>query len=347
MEKQKNKVITIYDIANEAGVSPATVSRVLTNAANVRPEKKEKILALIEKYNFQPNSYAKGLSNPRTKLIGMVAADVSNPFYGATYVACEKAAMMAGYRIILLNSFGDIDREIDQLNILKSQHVNAIIQLGGKVDDFETDPKYVKVCEEITKSIPMIVTGHISNVDCCSLRIDAREAASLLTHHLIQLGHKKIALVGGRLDVLSTYDKYQKYCEIMNRFDIPIRDDYLIEGGYDHQTGYEGVKTLLGLKEIPTAIIAINDFCAAGIMRGISELGFSIPGDISVVSYDNTYIAELLNPKLTSIDYDYPSFGQALVDAAISRIEGIEIPNEIKITPKLIVRSSSGQVKRI
>lgn len=340
------KPITIYDIAKEAGVSPSTVSRVLTSNANVRKEKRERVLALIEKYNFKPNALAKGLSDTRSNLIGIIAADVRNPFYAAVYVACENAARAHGYRMLLANSLGEKDREIDQLHMLVQQRVDAIIQLGGRADDLYTDKSYAEEVKKVAPSIPFIVTGKMDDVDCYRVKIDANEACSLLTEHLIQLGHERIAYVGGRNDVLSTYEKLNTYRDILKKHNIPYREEYIVSGGYNNETGYQGVKKLLGLKEIPTAIIAINDMAAAGIVRGLTEMGFKIPGDISVVSYDNTYIADLMMPKLTSIDYDYETFGTALVETAIKVLDGETVDSLIPVTPNLVVRESSGAAKR-
>lgn len=341
----EKKPITIYDIAEEAGVSASTVSRVLTNSANVRKEKRERIEAIIEKYNFKPNALAKGLSDTRSHLIGLIAADVRNPFYAAAYVACENAARELGYKMLLCNSLGEKDREIDQLHMLVQQRVDAIIQLGGRADDLSTDVAYADEVNRTANGVPFIVTGKMDGVNCYRVKIDAKEACTLLTEHLIQLGHKRIALVGGRQDVLSTREKYETYRSILDKHGIEFREEYVVNGGYNNETGYMGVKKLLGLKEIPTAIIAINDFSAAGIVRGLTELGFKIPGDISVVSYDNTYIADLMVPKLTSIDYDYEAFGMALVSTAVKVLDGEKVESLTPVIPHLVVRESSGAVK--
>lgn len=342
----EKKNITIYDIAREAGVSPATVSRVLTNNANVRREKKEKVQAIIDKYNFKPNALAKGLSDTKSKVIGFITADVRNPFYAAVYVACENAAKERGYRVLLCNSFGESEREIEQLHMLMQQRVDAIIQLGGRADDVITDSRFKEEAGKIIPTIPMVVNGKIDDTDAISVRIDAHEGCSLLMEHLIQLGHTKIALVGGRLDVISTFEKFETYKSVLAKHNIPFRDEYIVSGQYDQDTGYYGVKKLLGLKEMPTAIIAINDFAATGVVRGIQEIGLKIPEDISVVSYDNTYITDLLVPRLTGIDYGYAVFGEKLVEAAIMAVEGENRPENMLVAPRLMVKESSGPAKR-
>lgn len=342
---QEKKTMTIYDIAKEAGVSASTVSRVLTNSANVRKEKREKIQALIDKYNFKPNALAKSLSDTRSNLIGIISADVRNPFYSAVYIACENAARERGYRVFLCNSLGQKDREIEQLHMLMQQRVDAIIQIGGRVDDLVTDEEYANEARTVAEKVPLVTSGKVDNVISYSVRIDAMEASTLLTEHLIQLGHKKIALIGGRMDVLSTYEKYQTYRNILEKNDIEFCEDYIFSGGYDQETGYAGIKKMLGLKELPTAVIAINDSAAAGIVRGLTEMGLSIPGDMSIVSYDNTFIANLVMPRLTSIDYDYNTLGERLISTAIDVMNGDNCPYYQPIQPNLVVRESSGKPK--
>lgn len=340
----ENKAITIYDIAREAGVSPATVSRVLTNSANVRKEKKEKVQYLIDKYNFKPNALAKSLSDTKSKVIGIIVADVRNPFYAEVFVACEDAARKAGYTVLLCNSLGVLDREIQHFGMLQQYQVAGIIQLGGGVDDLVSNSEYVEKINRISPNIPIVAGGNLKVRNCYRVEIDANEAAELLLEHLIGLGHRKIALVGGRRDVTSTYEKYLTYRRILEKYGIEYRKEYIVDGEYNYITGYAGMNQLFDRNEIPTAVVAINDFSAAGVMRSITEHHYRIPEDISVVSYDNTYFSDLLMPKLTSIDYNYSLFGQKLVDAAIAAIEGEEVPSLQKITPSLVLKESSGAV---
>ncbi len=335
------KNITIYDIAREAGVSAATVSRVLTNNANVRPEKKQKVQALIEKYNFKPNAMAKGLSDTKSKVIGVMVADVRNPFYAEVFLACELAAEKAGYTVLLCNSLGDTDREKQNLELFYEQRVSAVIQLGGRVDDLSSDTDYVEIVNQFTSNIPLVVSGKLDGTLCYQVQIDAVKAADLLMEHLIDLGHRRIALASGRLNVLSTYEKHQRYKQILKNYRIDYRDEYVVEGKYNYYGGYEAMEKLFQCRELPTAIIAINDYAALGIMHSIQEHGLRIPQDIAVASYDNTQLSELLSPRLTSVDYQYDVFGQKLVETAVTAAEGGEVSRIQLVTPKLMVREST------
>lgn len=346
MEQTKtigNKSITIYDIAREAGVSPATVSRVLTGSVNVRREKKEKVQKIIDKYNFKPNALARGLSDTHSKVIGVLAADVRNPYYAQLFIACEVAAQKRGYNVLLCNFMSDKEQEREQLEKLQEQRVDAIIQIGGTVDDLDSDVEYVEFINNLINDRPVVVTGKLDGTECYSVRIDAMKTMDLLMEHLLALGHRDIALVGGRMDVLSTFEKVQRYRQILRKHQIAFREELIISTrDYVNDSAYERMNELLGVGIRPTAVIAINDFSAAGIMRSIHEHGLRIPEDISLVSYDNTFIAELLMPKLTSIDYDYDRYGELLIETAVGTLEGKEYPRLQLVMPTLIVRGSSG-----
>ncbi len=346
MEKERlntAKTITIYDIAEEAGVSASTVSRVLNGSASVRKEKRDRVNKIISKYNFKPNALAKGLSDTTTKNIGIIAADVRNPYYSALFVECEKAAEQAGYSVSLANSLGENEREKNQLDLLTQQKVEAIIQMGGRVDDLITDDSYAAKVRDICKTTPVIVTGKLDKTPVHSVVIDESEAMNLVMEHLIGLGHKKIALVAGEMKVASTYYKYQRYQENLRKHGIAEKGEYVVNGYYDPETGYNATNKILELEDRPTAIIAINDFAASGAVRSIIEHGLRIPEDISIVSFDNTYIAELTVPKLTSVDYDYESYGKKLIETAIAVANGEEVDKVQMINPRLIIRQSTGE----
>lgn len=341
----ESRAITIYDIAKEAGVSPATVSRVLTNSANVKQEKREKVEMLIAKYNFKPNALAKGLANTRTKTIGVLAADVRNPYYASLFVACEQAAREAGHTVVLYNSLGKTENEVELLGKLVEQKVDAIIQLGGRVDDLVSNIEYVEIVNQIMSTIPVIVTGKLDGTRCHAVRIDSMKAMELLMEHLLDLGHEKIALLGGRKDVLATFEKYQMYKQILRENQIAFDPELTADdGGYTFETGYQQMNEMLAKRTDMTAVIAINDFTAMGVMKSLNEHKIRIPQDISVVSYDNTYMAQMAVPSLTSIDYNYEEYGRKLIDTSIAMIEGRKKDTLRMVTPSLIVRESSGPV---
>ncbi|MDE6983168.1 MAG: LacI family transcriptional regulator [Lachnospiraceae bacterium] len=344
----ESKAITIYDIAKEAGVSPATVSRVLTKSARVGSEKREKVEELIAKYNFKPNVLAKGLADTKTKTIGVLAADIRNPYYASLFVACEQAAREVGYTVVLYNSLGKMENEVELLGKLQEQKVDAIIQFGGRVDDLFSNAEYVEIVNQIMSTIPVIVTGKLDGTRCHAVRIDSMKAMELLMNHLLELGHRKIALVGGRQNVLATFEKHQMYKQLLREHRIAYDQELVLDdgGGYVFDTGYDKMNEMLDRRTDMTAVIAVNDFTAMGVMKSLNEHGIRVPQDMSVVSYDNTYLCEMTMPKLTSIDYNYEEYGRMLIDTSIAMIEGRKKDTLRMVTPNLIVRESSGPVPK-
>lgn len=342
----EGKKITIYDIAREAGVSPATVSRVLTNNARVRADKQKAVQAVIAKYNFRPNALARSLSETRRKVIGIIMADVRNAYYAKLFVACEQAARAKGYSLLLENSLGQQSIEEQQLVLMEEQRVDAIILVGGRADDLYSNEDFVEKVNQVCNSIPVILTGKLDGTSCHQVRIDAIKTMDLVMDHLISLGHRDIALVGGWDTVASSYEKRKRYKQILAKYQIPCRPEYYETfGGYDYETGYSQTEKLLALDNIPTAIVGINDSAAVGAMNCIQEHSFRVPEDISVVGYDNTYICSMVTPKLTSIDYNYDDFAEKLIATVEGVYDAASLPPLQLIEPSLIIRGSTGAAK--
>ncbi len=334
--------ISIYTIAREAGVSPATVSRVLNGSAKVSEEKRIRVQSLIEKYSFTPNALARGLSNVETKVIGLMVSDIRNPFYATLVVECEKAANERGYLMMLCNSLGSNEMELYYLEKFNSQQVDAVIQIGGKVDELISDTGYVEHVNKIASSMPVLINGKLDGADCYQVNIDEGQAMELLISFLIRNGHRDIALLGGRDNVKSTVDKRLRYRQMLWKYGIPVNEEYIIDGdSYDIESGSEAMRQFIREDHpMPTVIIAINDFTAVGVVRTLREAGYQIPEDISVVSFDNTYIAETCMPRLTCVGYDYRMFGHLLIDTAVRAIRKEEPPRVQMVKSRLVIRDS-------
>ena len=229
------------------------------------------------------------------------------------------------------------------LEKMQEQKVDAIIQVGGSVDDLATNLEYAEFVNQIMTTTPVIVTGKLDGTQCHMVQIDAVKVMDLLMEHLIELNHKKIAMIGGSVDVASTFVKVQRYKQLLQKYKLDYCSDFVMtKGSYNAESGYALMNEMFEKGNIPTAVIAINDFTATGIVRSILEHKYRIPEDISVVSQDNTFLTSIAVPNLTSVDYDYEEFGRKLIETAIAVIEGREVSMLQKVMPKLIVRESSG-----
>lgn len=341
----EGKPVTIYDIAKEANVSAATVSRVLTNSTNVRSDKKERILTLMEKYNFRPNAMARGLVDTKSKTIGIIVADIRNPFYAEAFVACEAAAKQCGYTVLLCNSYCDKEQEKILLEKLAEKRVDAIIQMGGRADEACTNEDYADHVNRMLQNIPIVVTGKLDGTECYQVQIDAEQSMELVMDYLKELGHERIAFLGGMSSVVSSAVKTDVYWRKLAERGITLGHFYRQEGNYDYGTGYGAMNAIFEAGGQPTAVIAINETTAIGAMASIREHGLDIPSDISVVSYDNTYLTELFTPRLTGVDYDYGRFGGKLIETVMALIDGKEVPKSQYVKTGLVVRETTARAK--
>jgi DNA-binding LacI/PurR family transcriptional regulator len=194
----------------------------------------------------------------------------------------------------------------------------------------------------ISQTIPFITTGKLDGTNCYCLNINEAEAMRLVFEYLIAHGHREIALIGGEKRDRATYQRWQQYIYLMGVNQLPFREEYVQESGFGFtaEDGYDCLQRLLHGNRLPTAVIARNDYCAVGALRAAHEHGISIPGDLSLISFDNTFLSEIVTPRLTSIDYNYAAFGEALVELAISAAETGDAPKNSLINPQLIVRDS-------
>lgn len=343
MDAKKN--ITIYDIAKESGVSPATVSRILSNSPGVRQEKRDRVRALVEKYNFKPNALARGLSETHSKLIGMICPDVRNAYYANIFVECERAAFENGYTLMLNNSFTQESLEVAFLEKLNEQRVESIIICGGLADWRPMPEAYRRVLERCAARVPVVVAGEIDIDGCYQVYIDQAEAMRLAVMHLHRLGHQRIAFLHGYSHIYQTQVKRSAFVQTMNELGLQAREEYLLDAGeFSELAGLDGMKRLLSLEKPPTAVIGTNDLMAAGALQAVTRLGYSVPNDFSIVGFDDSLITDLTQPHISSVGYDYQAYGRALISAAMSAIAGTEAERRSVIAPKLVVKDSCRKI---
>lgn len=342
-----NQDLSIYTIAKEAGVSPATVSRVMTQSANVSEEKRMRVQAVINKYDYRPNAMAKGLTNSKTKIIGMLTANFENPYYAKLLTLCEKDIDAYGYTPMICGTMGQYDLEVKHLQDMFDLRLDAIVMMGGKSDDLVTCPEFADLVNRISNKVPIITTGKVDGARCYQVCLDEMSGIDLAMEHLISLGHSRIALIGGKSNIKSTFDKVSRYKSILRMYGIDYRQNFVVETGYDISSGYESMQQMLEYNEgskRPTAVIAINEFCAVGMLHAIRDASLKVPEDIAVVSFDNTYLSESVIPNLTSVGYDYETFGKTIVDTAMKLIDGEMVPTMQQIATKLFIRESTIEI---
>ncbi|WP_202078973.1 LacI family DNA-binding transcriptional regulator [Caldalkalibacillus salinus] len=340
----KKDHVTIYDIAKEANVSPATVSRVLTGSAKVRPDTMNRIMALIEKYNFRPNGLARSLTYKKSKMIGFILPDINHPFFSTLVLKSEAHALKRGYTSFLCNSMNNSEMESQYLHNLLEKQVDGIIFLGGRINAVKTNPEYAEELKQVMDRIPVVfVNGQMSGVDAYAVHTDEAYGVNQLVQLLVNHGHSKIGFLGGLSGITSTEMKWTTFKEALNDHNIEVREEWMIESGFNIESGEEAAAQLLSLKEKPSSIICVNDFVAMGTINMINKFGLSVPHDFSVVGFDDIYLAQYFPPGITTISQNYKQLGQTAIDVLINLIEGKEAQKETIIPTSLVIRNSCKQ----
>ena len=339
------KEITIYDIAREAGVSTATVSRILSNAKGVKQEKRERVQALVDQYNFKPSALARGLSETHSKVIGMLCPDVRNAYYANIFMECEKLAFEKGYTLVLNNTFAQESLEVAFMEKLSEQRVESLIVCGGVADWRPLPPLYRATLSRFAKRIPVVVAGQLDLENCYEIYIDHAEAMRMAVRHLGTLGHKRIAFLHGYAYIYQTQMKLDAYRATMTELGFPLHEAFIVDAGeFSEEGGLSGMKRLLSLAEPPTAVIATNDLMAAGALQAILRLGYSVPSDFSIIGFDDSLITDLTEPNISSMHYDYRLYGKRLIDTALAAMEGEPCPRRTVIPVSLSVKASCRKI---
>jgi len=288
--------ITIYDVAREANVSMATVSRVVNGNPNVKPVTRKKVLEVIERLGYRPNAVARGLASKKTTTVGVIIPDISNIFFAELARGIEDIATMYKYNIILSNSDQNKEKELHLLNTMLGKQVDGIVFMGGNITADHV--------EEFAKSpVPIVLAGSIEeSTQIPSVNIDYEEAVFDSVKEFINKGHKNIAFVVGPLhEPKNAQKKLKGYQRALQESGLPYNEELVVEGDYTYDSGIEAFEKLLEAKERPTAILVGADEMALGIVHGAEDKGYSIPEDFEVITSDNTRLSLMVRPQLTTI----------------------------------------------
>lgn len=288
--------VTIYDVAREAGVSMATVSRVVNGNPNVKPATRKKVMEAIKRLGYRPNAVARGLASKRTTTVGVIIPDISSMFYAELARGIEDIANMYKYNIILCNSDQRMEKEIHLVNTLLEKQVDGLLFMGGQITDehkelFTTSP------------VPIILSAtRDSEAELPSVNIDYFQASYDAAMELIEHKHTKIGFISGPLeDPLVGQLRLEGYKKALRDAELPFQDEYLQIGNYRYASGIQATEFFLSLQERPTAILAMSDEMAIGAIHACQDNGLSIPNDVEIIGFDNTRICSMVRPTLTSV----------------------------------------------
>jgi LacI family transcriptional regulator/LacI family purine nucleotide synthesis repressor/LacI family repressor for deo operon, udp, cdd, tsx, nupC, and nupG len=344
-EPNMTKHITIYDIAKEAGVSGATVSRAISGRGYVSEKNKSQILELVNKYNFRPNTFAQNLQSGFTKTIGFIVPHIGNMYFANVYYEFEKWASSHGYMTILLNSKGAFDIESKLLKALVEKHVDGIVMMGGRIDYCDLSDEYIKEINEIKKVVPFVSCGaEAERFGCTGIYSDDEKGVDELLNFLKSRGYRKICFIGGGDEYYPSYIKKKCAYRIGEKLGLDVTVRWLTGNEvFSYTAGYDGMKILLSEASRPEVVCGINDYVALGAANAAIEAGLKVPEDIAITGFDDVSIATMTPVHITTVSPRYEYFGKKAFNSLHKLIQNKdEIHSKTTlIKPEIIIRSST------
>ncbi len=325
--------VTLGMVAAACGVSPATVSRILNGTAVVSAAKRAAVDQAIAELGFVPNPIARGLAGGKTLSVGVVTQYIDSPFYGLTLRGIEEELGKVGYSPLFVSGHWSASEETRCIDMLRSRRVDGMILLTGRLSD--------DTMRALAKQLPVVVTGRdLRAPGLFSLNFDDFEGARLATHHLLALGHRRIAFISGDPLHQDANDRLRGYQAALKAAEVPLDNALVLPGAYKEGSGTEAVERLLDSRAPFSAIFAANDQMAFGAVLALYRRGLRVPDDVSVVGFDDLPMAQHAVPPLTTIDHAALELGRMAAIAVLQLIAGQE-PSAILPVPRLVQRGST------
>lgn len=330
---------TMKDVAQQAGVSPSTVSHVINDTRFVSQQLRDRVLHAMRELNYQPSAVARSLRTKRTQVVALVIPDITNPYFPEVARGVQDVAEENEYSVILCNTDRVRGRELRFLKALRGQRVDGLILNPSEVTSGDLQDLQ-------DAQIPVVLIGsQIDHPDLDVVMVDNVQGAYDAVSHLIDLGHRRIGLVGGSRAASSGEQRFQGYIRALADLDIPIDEEIITEGRFTREGGYESMKRLLALQAPPTAVFASSDVMAIGALMAIQEEGLQVPNDVSLVGFDDIAEASTTTPKLTTVSQPKYQTGQVAAQLLFDRVEGAS-PGErqkIVLSHQLVIRDSTAR----
>lgn len=341
MDKQngpQERLPTIASVAKLAGVSIASVSRVLNRTGPVSPEVAERVRKAVAELGYRPNHVAKSLKARRTQQIAFAVSDIGNPVYVAMARAVQAEAKAQGYRVLLLSTDADARDELEVLNSLGARYADGLILCPIRIS-----PGHVRALERA--AAPVVVIGSLPpDVPVDNVAVDSHRGAVEAMEHLLGQGYTRIAFINGPSDTVPGGSRLRGYQEALLNHGIRFDPSLVCTGDFQMSGGYRAAEQLLALPQRPDAVFCANDLMALGCMRRLREAGLQIPHDVAVVGMDDIDQAAITTPTLTSVSLAAAERGRLAAQMLLARLtgqaEGRE-PQRVTLKPRLVVRESS------
>ncbi|RUO20864.1 LacI family transcriptional regulator [Aliidiomarina iranensis] len=327
---------TIYEVSERAGVSLATVSRVINKTVPVRESTRIKVEAAMRELGYRPNSVAQSLASNRSNSIGIVVSELGGPFYGELLSRIENEFRAVGKHVIIAAGHSNAELERDSIEFLQSRNCDALILHVESVDD-----KYLE--DLAATGLPFVLINRMvpSIAEHC-ITLDNEQGGFLATEHLLQLGHRDIAYISGPLWKHDAEERYTGHQSALASYGIEEDKTLFYEGDFQETGGEQGLAHLLAQGKKFTALVCANDEMAAGAITAAHEADLAIPEQLAVIGFDNINFSHYTYPKLTTIDYPVAEIGEMAARWVLKRVYQRPIDDlEVLFAPQLIVRDST------
>jgi LacI family transcriptional regulator len=328
---------TVHDVAKRAGVAPITVSRVINNSGYISQATRERVEAAVKELGYVPNTLARGLRSKQTKTLALVVTDITNPYFTLMARGVEDAAGASNYTVVYCNTDESEAKEENYVNLLAQRQVDGVLLVPacGNV-------KTIKFL--LSNDINVVALDRrVSGVEIDSVRSDSENGAYRLVKLLIGLGHKRIAMITGPKDVSTSVDRVAGYQRALNESALGDNEQ-VYYGTFNQDGGYEFTKQAMMHLPKPTAIFGANNFIAIGIIKALRDLQIAVPGDVSVVAFDDFPESMLVAPFLTFAEQPAYEMGQIATELLLKRISG-ELTGgyqKLILPTQIIERGSTG-----
>ncbi|MFW6035621.1 MAG: LacI family DNA-binding transcriptional regulator [Halothermotrichaceae bacterium] len=338
-------MLTIKDIARLAGVSTATVSKVLNDYHDVSQDTKDKVKKIMKEHNYRPNSTARSLSTNQSYTIGLFFTDhyntgIQHPFFREVIFGLEKYLGQNGYDLLYFanKTWGDSFSYVEKC---KDRHVDGVVLMGIKKDD-------INLNKLLQSHIPSVfVDLDMSGKNASYVMSDNIKGAETAVRYLYNLGHRKIGMVTGLPNTKATHDRLIGYQRMIKKLDLNYNTGWIFSGEYTEKSGYQAMEKILSVKNRPTAVFCHSDSLAIGAMRAIKDVGLKVPEDISLIGFDDIDLSRYVTPKLTTIAQNKKLLGQKAADLLMKIIDqGGNSPAPVLLPVKLKKRESCSKLNK-
>lgn len=326
---------TIKDVAKLAGVSVATVSRVINHSPKASDSSREAVQNAMQHLQYHPNANARALAQQATETLGLIVADVSDPFFGAMVKAVEQVAYATGNFLLIGNGYHNVDKERQAIEQLIRHRCAALVVHAKMLPEDELT--------SLMQQIPgmVLINRTLPGFEQRCIALDDRYGSWLATRHLIQAGHQRIAILCSNHSISDASDRLQGYIDALTEHNIPVDDKLIAYAEPDEIGGEKAMADLLGLGRGFTAVTCYNDPMAAGALSVLSDNSIDVPGEISLIGFDDVLISRYLRPRLTTVRYPVVAMANQAAQLALALANGQPLPETTHMFSPTLVRRHS------